>query len=256
MINGFQEHVDVLGLLSGEMPPSARATATVHVRGCPTCTEQLLQTAVVVSELRDAGRYGPVDPSEVPPLDLPLGLLAAPASWLPVTPGPEQPLTARMNRTTRVTGRGAGRRRVGRLLTAVTTVAVAFTAGLLAAPGPGRSAHPGTTAAASPTVQLIAVSQTPSPASGQASMIGAGRTRKMRLTLTGLPKLGPDQHYEVWLMNTRTGRRTAIGPTGGTTATFDLPDSATVGYNALDISRQTNADGAAHSPDSLLRGSI
>jgi anti-sigma factor RsiW len=253
MISGFPEHVDLLGLLSGELAPSTRAGVTAHVRGCPTCTEQLLQTAVMVGELRDAARHAPVDPAQVPPLDLSLRSLTAPPSVVGVAPDRGRRRAHLTNRAARAARWVAGPRRAGLLLAAAATVAVAFTAGLLAAPGAGPS---GTQPAASATVQLIAVGLTPSPASGHASMIGAGPTRKMQLTLTGLPQLGPDQHYEVWLMNTRTGRSTAIGPAADTTATFDLPESATAGYNALDISRQSDADGAVHSPDSLLRGGI
>ncbi|HTQ20668.1 anti-sigma factor family protein, partial [Mycobacterium sp.] len=77
------EHVDLAGLLSGELPPAERTVTVGHIRGCDHCRDQLAETAALVGELRDAGRHRPVDPSEVPPLDLAAIEASAP---LPIPP--------------------------------------------------------------------------------------------------------------------------------------------------------------------------
>ena len=74
----------------------------------------------------------------------------------------------------------------------------------------------------------------------------------------GLPRSGPDQYYEVWLMSDAASTVPVasfrVGPNGTATVQVPLPaDPADFRY--FDVSRQTVPAGTAHSSDSVLRGS-
>jgi hypothetical protein len=116
------------------------------------------------------------------------------------------------------------------------------------------------TTAAAP-VRLAPVGSHPTPASGAAEMTGSGAGQIMAVTVSALSLPRPSDHYEVWLIDTRTGRALAIGVlppsgTGTTTTTYSLPAGEVTGYNAVDVSLQRPTDGARHSGDSVLRGVI
>lgn len=245
------DHVDLLGLLSGELPPAQRSVTLDHVRGCEQCRSQLAETAALVGELKDAGRHSPVDPSEVPPLDLaalrrsdshhdrPTIIGTSHGDDLRVTPsGGPPPIRRRL-------------------------VALAVAAGLLVAAGGGiaigHSLRASTTAPAD--VRLAAVGSVPTPATGAVRMVGSGDGQTMHVRLSGLTLPAAHDTVEVWLLNTRTGRTHAIGtmpPANASvmTATFPLPASDVTGFNAVDVSIQSPADRGQHSGDSVLRGQV
>ena len=230
-------HADIPGLLSGELSPSERDTAVRHVRGCPECRDQLVETSALVAELREAGRYAPVDPAEVPPLRL------------HEATGVREPVVERA--TAEVTKPRHGWL-AGRTAVAVMVGVVALAAGLVI----GRAQpHPAPPA----RVALAAVGTLPSTASGAAQMSGAGQQQTMNLSVSGLRTPPPGDHYEVWLLDTRTGRTLDVGRIS-TSATgvmsFPLPARELAGFDALDISLQAPANGNRHSGDSLLRGSL
>jgi len=227
------EHADLPTLLSGDLSPALRATGWAHVRSCATCRVELVETASLISELRDASRFAPVDPAEVPPFRLD-GVTAAPVDAAPVVREP------RTNRW--LTGRAA----VG-VAAGVLSLFVGLGIGL------------STASSTSPArVALAAVGTLPSTASGAAQMSGSGQGQVMNLTVTGLETPPDGDHYEVWLLDTRTGRTIDVGqlPPGAGVRSYPLPASEAVGYDALDISLQSPADGARHSGHSLLRGSL
>lgn len=246
MRSGGDDHVDLLGLMSGEMAPVLRRGVADHVRGCPACLDRLLDATVLVGELRDSSRYAPVDPSEVPPFDLSRRhAVTARPTVEPVDPSPAAP--------------GRGLRRVGLALAGAAAVVSALLGGITI--GESRTDAP-PTAAAPPTpaapadVPLLAVGVLPNRAAGAAAMIGSGADRRMRLTLTGLAAAAPQDHYEVWLLDTRTGRTLSVGPLAGQSGEYDLPDGVTDGYNAIDVSVQAPEDGVRHSGNSVLRGAL
>ncbi|BEP13255.1 hypothetical protein acdb102_15660 [Acidothermaceae bacterium B102] len=225
------DHVDLLGLLEGELGADERAEAVAHLRGCTSCADGFLDMAIAIGRLRDAGRYPPADPSEVPPLRLDRS--AAPEPGLVVqVPAP----------------RTAPRRR--RLLRPA-LVAVALVAALGGGIAIGRSG----TGSPAGGVTLTAVGL-PTVARGQAHMLGSGEAQQMQVTVTGLTVPVAADHYEVWLLDTTTGRAVAVGTITGGTSTFALPVSRTVGFDAIDVSLQTPADGTTHSGHSVLRGTI
>ena len=224
------DHVDLLGLLEGDLGAEDRAAAVAHLRGCSACADGFLDMAIAIGRLRDAGRYAPAEPSEVPPLRLDRTAAPAPAPVVVVpTPRVAQP----------------------RRLLRPALVAVALVAALVGGIAIGREGG----GATAPGVTLTAVGL-PTVARGQAHMLGSGEAQQMNVTVTGLTVPAAADHYEVWLLDTVTGRAVAVGAITGGSSTFALPVSRTVGFDAIDVSLQTPADGTTHSGHSILRGTI
>ncbi len=248
------DHVDLVGLLSGELLPAERAVTVDHVRGCNYCRDQLAETAAAVGELKDAGRHRPVDPSEVPPLNLAALKASAPMPSPPViqptdvgSPGKYQSAAATAPRRPPVNRRFA--------LAAAGALVAALAGGIAIGHLSQASKHP------TAEVRLAAIGQPPTPATGAARMVGSGAGQKMQVTLSGLTLPSSHDTVEVWLLNTRTGRTRAIGTMPATTgrvmtATFPLPVSELTGFDALDVSIQTPADHGTHSSHSVLRGVV
>ena len=224
------EHVDLLGLLEGDLGAEDRAEAVAHLRGCSACADGFLDMAIAIGRLRDAGRYPAADPSEVPPLRLDRRVAPAPSPSVHL-PAP----------------RGDRPRRLLR----PALVAVALVAALVGGIAIGRAG--GGSPAAGVTLTAVGL---PTVARGQAHMLGSGDTQQMTVTVTGLTVPVAADHYEVWLLDTTTGRAVAVGAITGGRSTFALAVSRTVGFDAIDVSLQTPADGAKHSGHSVLRGTI
>lgn len=239
-------HVDFPGLLSGDLPPAERDRARAHLRGCAACRDEMLDAALLVGELHDAGRHSPVEPSEVPPLRLPA--LDVPQARTPL------PAAGGTHRPPRPDVRRSWATRLALAAAAVGVAAIGLATGRATAPDDVSQV------VAAP-VRLTTVTATPTALTGAAEMVGAGRGQKMHVTLAGLPRVPGSSHYEVWLLDTRTGRTFAVGalPQGAastTDVTFALPADQATGFNAIDVSLQTAADGETHSGNSLLRGAI
>ena len=91
-------------------------------------------------------------------------------------------------------------------------------------------------------------------------MVGRGVHQTMHLSVGGLRLPGRRDRFEVWLLDTRTGRTHEIGvvprEVGHVRVVFRLPAAEVAGYNAVDVSLQTPADDGHHSNHSVLRGTI
>lgn len=222
------DHADLLGLLTGEATARERSAALEHLRSCPTCPQTFLDTALTIGLLRDAARHAPVDPSEVPRLRLDLPYETIPSARVP------EPRARRPRR-----------------LVAPALVGLALVAALVGGIAIGRSGRPAPVAG----VTLTAVGL-PDAAHGQAHMLGTGQAQQMNITVTGLKAPVKADHFEVWLLDTATGRVQPVGTISGSSTTFSLPASRTVGFNAIDISLQMPSDGSKHSGHSVLRGTI
>jgi anti-sigma factor RsiW len=249
------EHVDLLGLLSGELPPAQRSLTLDHIRGCEQCRSQLAETAALVGELRDAGRHSPVDPSEVPPLDLAALRRSDPHDDRPMI----RPTTTGSSHEDDLTVTPSDRPAPLRRRLVVLGVAV----GLVVAVGGGIAIGHSLQASTKPSadVRLAAVGPVPTPATGAVRMVGSGADQTMEVRLSGLTLPAAHDTVEVWLLNTRTGRTHAIGTMPATnasvmTATFPLPASDVSGFDAVDVSIQSPANGGQHSGDSVLRGQV
>ena len=233
-----EPHADLPSFLSGELTPADRRDTHEHLRTCDSCRRELADLTATIAELRDAGRFGPVEPEDVPPFSLTLDDLPVPS-----VPQPREPV--------REPAPGGWR---GRAVSAAFAVLVVFALGV----GAGVLVKPSADQAPA-RVALGAVGALPSKASGTAEMVGAGQAQHMRVSLTGLAEPGDGAHYEVWLVDTTTGRSVDVGtfrPTGDETATFPLPSSEVAGYNAIDVTLQTPADDGRYSGHSLLRGNL
>lgn len=234
-------HVDLPGLISGETPPGQRQADLDHVRGCRDCLDELVDTTALIAELRDARRYPPVEPSEVPPLRLDRsgGTLEPPEPASKVPTSPAQQSSRHWLHS--------------RILVGAVAAVVALVVGIVIGNQHGSTSTPAA------KVLLAAVGQLPSSASGAAQMVGQGEDQSMLVTLSGLDRPPPGDHYEVWLLDTRTGRTFAVGvvsPSVTGKMAYPLPASKAVGYDTIDVSLQAPANGAKHSGVSLLRGAL
>ncbi len=228
----LDDHVDLLGLLDGSLPAREAVDAAGHLRDCAVCDERFIDLAMALGRVHDARRYPPADPSEVPPLRLELGGSGAAASDV-VAPRRARP-------------------RLGGLPAAAAACALVLAlAGGVAVDRWRGSAPPGPA-----TVALAAVGQLPTVAQGRAQMVGSGDEQRMRVVVSGLPRIAAVDHYEVWLLDTTTGRSSMVGALDGGTTTFALAAARTSGFNVVDITLQTRADGGRHSGRSLLRGAL
>jgi hypothetical protein len=254
-MTGGNRHVDLIGMLSGELPPAERAGTLDHVLGCDQCRYQLTETAALIGELKDAGRHSPVDPSEVPPLDL----AALKMSAAPLDPPVIEPHLVESRDRDDLAVPAAPQHPPMRRRFVTLTVAAGLIGALVGGIAIGHSLQASKPPAAE--VRLSAVGQPPTPATGAARMLGSGAAQKMHVTLSGLTLPSAADTVEVWLLNTRTGQTRAIGTMPVTTtpvmtATFPLPASDLSGYDAVDVSIQSPSDHGEHSSHSVLRGAV
>lgn len=231
----MNDHLDLVGLLRGELRTAEVVEAGEHLRTCAACRDELVDTAIGHSLLSRSGTaLG--DPAEQPALPL-----------LP----PLEPRPTRSRRT--------------RALVAVAAAAVV--AGLL---GTGvavvRSGGDpdGPTGPLTPAGQRIEASlvspavpgEVPGPGDGSVSMVEQdGRTR-MSIAVHDLPRPAAGEYLYAWLLDPATDKMLPLGqvdPADG--ATFDLDESLVSSYSAVDVSLEVDDGDPAHSVTSLLRGS-
>jgi hypothetical protein len=83
---------------------------------------------------------------------------------------------------------------------------------------------------------------------------GDGPDQEMTVTAEKLPAPGPDQYYEVWLLDPGAGTVLSVGvlPPDGH-ARFTLPASVVGRYRAIDVSLEADDGDPTHSRRSLLR---
>jgi anti-sigma factor RsiW len=214
-------------LLFGELDRAGVTRVSDHLAGCEDCRRELALLAAASASLRATARHAE-------PVSEAGGLVRGP------TPDPVPAGAA--GRSPR-----SGRRRRPLLGLAAALVVAVVAAAVLWAVGPLR---PG---GAERTVPLAGIGAV--PASGRASMAGTGGDRRMTVTATDLPTLGPGQFYEVWLLDPAAGTVFPVGvlPADGR-ARFTLPASVVGRYQAVDISLEADDGDPAHSRHSLLRG--
>jgi hypothetical protein len=79
----------------------------------------------------------------------------------------------------------------------------------------------------------------------------------MFITTSRLPKLAPNEFYEVWLLQPATNKMLPVGvlsPSG--TGSYALTAQVMSQFSAVDVSLQANNGDPAHSSLSVLRGSV
>jgi hypothetical protein len=97
----------------------------------------------------------------------------------------------------------------------------------------------------------------PTQAAGAVTVRALGETREMLITTKRLPKLLPDQFYEVWLLQPATNKMLPVGvlPPSGS-GSFELAAVVMSQFSAIDVSLQANNGDPAHSSRSVLRGLV
>jgi hypothetical protein len=217
----MSEHVDLFGLLRGELSNVESISAGDHLADCPTCPEELWD-AVVGHALR-ARASATLGPISTPPVPRPL-----------VLPSP-----TRRRRTVLLASAAA----------VVLAAAVGGTAWLLSgeegtSPGPGA----GIEAALSP----LSVS---GAGDGQVRMVEHGGLTRMSFSVHGLPRTANGEFYYAWLLDPTTNKMLPLGQVDpGSGASFDLDDALVTSYSAVDVSLEADDGDPAHSVTSVLRG--
>lgn len=216
----MSEHLDLFGLLRGELGNAETVAAGHHLAECDTCQEELADAvvghALLVRASSTLGRSA-TEPAPLPPA-------------LPVPPSRRRPL----------------------LLVAAAVVALGAVAGGLtwwrgddgAGPsGPDRSVE----ASLSPLSD--------SGGDGRVRMSEHdGRTR-MSFSVHDLPTPHSGEYYYAWLLDPATNKMLPLGQVDAASgASFELSDALVSSYSALDVSLESDDGDPAHSVTSVLRG--
>jgi hypothetical protein len=228
---------DVIGLLTGETDRRRAAETARHLKGCPACTDELIDLVVAHGALRSADLA--LRDLERPPT---LGAGAVVADEpLPPLPPPDG---------RRSPGAGArSRRRVvavlGAVAAAVVLVAALGLSGVLDGSTPSR-----TVVAQAPLHPIDA----PATATGLVTVLADGTTRQMTVSTRDLGDPGPGTYYEVWLLDPATFKMLPVGvlPPSGE-GTYAVTAGLMSGYSAVDVSLQVDDGDPAHSQTSVLR---
>jgi hypothetical protein len=231
------------GLLFGELNRAEVMVVSDHLAGCDECRRELAVLAATSASLRAAARQSQPAAAGA---TAPAGAVDSPEH--PDSGSATLPLRGAEPGAGSVPGARSGRWRRGPLIglaaalaLAVAVAAVLWTGGLWRPDRPDR------------TVPLAGVGAV--PASGQASMAGAGDDRQMTVAAEDLPALRAGQYYEVWLLDPDAGMVFPVGvlPAGGE-GRFTLPASVVGRYRVIDVSLEADDGDPTHSKRSLLRG--
>jgi hypothetical protein len=208
-------HLDLFGLLRGELGNAEALAAGEHLASCATCQEELADAVVGHALLvRASSSLGSVTPS-LPPL---------------VPPAP--------------------RRHRGALLAAAAAVVLALgvTGAVWWRSDDAPAGAPGIEASLTPLSVAV-------PGEGSVRMVEHdGRTR-MTLAVRDLPRAASGEFYYAWLLDPASNKMLALGlvdPGGG--ATFEVDDRLVAAYSAVDVSLESDDGDPAHSVTSVLRG--
>jgi len=223
---------ELFALLAGELGRDETLGVVAHLRECGDCTSELISVAVAFGSLRAARRAedslrprgGDADQVE-----------AGPRAW----PVEQPPLEFSPGRRQRV---------LSLVAASVIVVAAAVGAGFV------MSRHTAPSVSAVATLHRM---DAPVVATGEATVRTLGLTRQMDVVTKGLPPAPVNHYYEVWLLQPTTNKMLPVGvlsPTGE--STYAVASSIMAQYSAVDISLQANDGTTAHSPVSVLRGSV
>lgn len=241
------EHVEaeLTSLLTGELSRKETIEVAAHLDQCSDCARALIATSVAHGSLLAVVKAGAV------PRDV--GLSAGPpdrelSSTGAVGKSGESDVQPRLRYSPRARQR---RVRIAAVAAAVILIAAAAVGIALARRGPGTPIPP--VAALASLHHLDA----PAQAAGVVTVRAWGETREMLITTERLPKLAPNQFYEVWLLQPSTNKMLPVGvlPPSGS-GSFELAGAVMSQFSAIDVSLQANNGNPAHSSRSVLRGSV
>jgi hypothetical protein len=216
-----------------------------HLRACPECVDELISIAVVTGALRFADRTqrAPDFPSHpAVPDDT-----TQPSDIHPIGDEPDE--AARQIAT--ILRRDRTHRWRQRAMAAAAAV-ILLAGGTLLGNDLNHTAKPPTAPIA---VQApLRPIQAPPSAGGRIQVTVTGDTRQLDVQTSGLPAAPPDHYYEVWVFNPATLKMLPmgiLGPSGQ--GQYQIAAPIMAGYNAVDISLQTNNGNPNHSNTSVLR---
>lgn len=220
----MSEHLDLFGLLRGELGNAEAIAAGDHLSSCAACQHELADTAVGHALLVRAGAtLGPPDESAAPPP------LARPAR---TPPRPRRGVL------------------VG-LAAAVVLALIAATAAVW-----WRSDDPDDPDRSPADIEAaLAPLSSAEAGDGSVRMREHDGTTRMTLSVHDLPRASGGQFYYAWLLDPATNKMLALGLVDADTgATFDLDDALVASYSAVDVSLEADDGDPAHSVTSVLRG--
>jgi anti-sigma-K factor RskA len=234
-------HVDPDDLALVALGEPVDLDGTSHLAGCAQCQSDLDQLRAVVASARTVTAE---DSPQAPPARVwdgvrtELGLDAAPG---PVVVAPPR----RADRRT-TWGLAAAAVVVGIVLGAVGTALLT-------------RSDDGSGGADERVVASTRLSPLPEHSgSGDAEVIGTGRSRVLELDVTGLSR--GDGVYEVWLLAPDAKHLVSVGllgPSEGTRARFPLPPGLDLAeFPVVDVSLEPVDGNPAHSGDSVVRGTL
>ncbi len=209
-------HLDLFGLLRGEIVNADTIAAGAHLESCATCQEELVDAVVGHALLaRASGTLGSDRQPALPP------------------PSPARP-----------------RRRRGALLAVAAAVVLALgvTGTVWWRADDSTGPEPGIEAALTPLSVTVS-------GEGSVRMVERGGRTRVTLTVRDLPQAESGEFYYAWLLDPASNKMLALGlvdPGGG--ATFEVDDRLVAAYSAVDVSLEADDGDPAHSVTSVLRG--
>jgi Anti-sigma-K factor rskA len=217
----MSEHVDLFGLLRGELSNLESIAAGDHLAECQTCQEEL--SDAVVGHALLARASATLGPTSTEPLPRPL-----------VLPPPTR------------------RRRTVLLASAAAVMIAAGISGAAWLVSGAEDNSPGPGAGIEAALSPLSVS---GAGDGEVRMVEHdGRTR-MSFSVQGLPGTANGEFYYAWLLDPTTNKMLPLGQVDpGSGASFDLDDALVTSYSALDVSLEADDGDPAHSVTSVLRG--
>ena len=217
----MSEHLDLVGLLRGELGNAAAVAAGEHLASCAACQHELAETAVGHALLVRAGTtLGMATESvEPPPLALP--------------------------------GRTPVRPRRGVLVGLAAAVVLALVAASAAVWWRPDETDP----SAAEVEAALAPLSTAEAGDGTVRMREHDGTTRMTVSVHDLPRAPGGQFYYAWLLDPASNKMLALGLVDADAgATFDVDDALVASYSAVDVSLEADDGDPAHSVTSVLRG--
>jgi anti-sigma-K factor RskA len=221
-------HADLSGLLRGALGNDEVALTGAHVRGCPSCRQDLVETAVGHALLAHSAQVlGPEQPGEPSPAPTVAQLLASLPAERSHRPG-------------------------------LRLMAVA--AALVGAAGVGAAVHARTVEDGTPepdrSASLLALGGTGGGTVAMTELPGPSARTAMRISTHDLPDVARGQFYYAWLLDPATNKMLPLGQVGPSgTASFEVSDALLAAYSAVDVSLEVDDGNPQHSPTSVLRAS-
>ncbi len=229
-MNLDDDHLDLSGLLLGELRNTDVAAAADHLDECEECRRELAELAVGHALLASASRT--------------LGGLTG------VQPNPTEDLPAQVSPSRR-----ARHRR--RLLAMAAVAVVVIGVGLTAVLRPGRTTEqPQPQPFAEATLEPVDVAGAGAGAGVVLMEHEPASTTRMTIETSDLPSLRADKFYYAWLLDPTTNKMLPLGQVGpGGVASFTLDDGLISRYSAVDVSLESDDGDPEHSVTSVLRAS-